>query len=162
MFNVENDQLTAEAITAKQTLATEGQLFVGKGGLNNAFATTTTDGAWKTITEAEVPVGLSENLVTQLIARGPNKASMAITYNALMSSDSDELTFTPDDVMNDARVIRKGDSTEWAFRIVVAPDVTPDSNPPSRNLKAQVRGEENKIVRWVIFQNLALAIDGEV
>lgn len=162
MLKIEDDKIIAEEITAKQTLATEGQLFVGRGGLNNAFAVTTTDDAWTDLIVADVPVGLSENLLTQLVARGPNGAGMTITYNALVSSDADALTFTPDDVMNDGKVIRRGDSTEWAFRIVVAPDVTPGSNPPSRNLKAQVRGEVGKTIRWVMLNNIALAIDGEV
>lgn len=176
MFKIENDNIECENLKANQGIecqalrATDGievagQVMVGQGGLMNAFKGTTTNGDWTTILSAEVPVGLSENLLLQMIAREPATGETAMmTYNGMVVSNPGlgGLTLTPPDVMNslDKRLNTAG-AADWMFRVVMAEEVTVDSNPPSHNIQLQVKGEADKTIKWVTFHNMALVIDSE-
>lgn len=164
MLKVENDNIECNNLTAVNVSAPNvdvgEQMSVGGSGLFNGFKGVSTDGEWKTLLSAEVPVGLSQNLLLQCSAREISTGhSAAFTYNGMVVSDADALVMIPEDIMNTLSFrANKGDSADWAFRALIAEVITPDSDPPTHNIKLQVKGEVDKTIKWAIVNSIAMSL----
>jgi len=161
MFKVDNDNVECESAKINQGLEVGQQVTVGGCSLSLGFKGTSVDAEWADVLSQEVPAGLAENLLLQVVAYEPATGdAAAMTFNGLVISHPSGLSIMPSDMMNslDKRINTPG-AADWAFRAVIAPDVTPDTTPPTRNIKLQVKGELNKTIKWAISVRASLALN---
>lgn len=160
MFKIENDNVECESAKINQGLDVSQQITVGGSSLSLGFKGTSVDGEWTDILSQEVPAGLAENLLLQVVAREhATGEAAAMTYNGLVISNADGLRIMPADMMNSLSMrVNTPGAADWMFRVLIAEDVTPDSTPPTRNIKLQVKGETGKTIKWAISVRAPLAL----
>ena len=168
MLKIENNDIECNNISAVNVTASNnvsapnvdvgGQLSVAGCGLLNGIKGVSTNGDWTTLLSAEVPAGLSQNLLIQAVAREVSTGhSAAFTYNGMVVSDPEALVLVPDDIMDALSLrVNKGDSASWAIRALIATELTPGSN--THNIQLQVKGEQDKIIKWAIMNSIAMAL----
>lgn len=156
-LQINGEQSTVEAEGLRADHVEVRQVLIAPGMTALSFGAITQDGDWHALNDQEVPPGLSENILMQLVARelmvegvSPGGETAIMTFNGMLISNSNSLSLTPSDPMSALQTrINTPGAADWSLRVVL--------DQATRKARLEVKGEAGKKIAWAIALTVAIA-----